>query len=369
MKNVLVFGMTPLQGGVESFIINYYQHMDHAKVHFDFLCNCMKPIAYEEELRAQKCWIYHITPKRENPVRYQKELHQFFREHGKEYDVFWQNVNELANIEYLQLAKKYGIPRRIIHSHNSTSTGGMRQKVLHRINRNRIDKYATDFWACSETAAQWFYKPALLPEVVIINNAIDLENESFDPEKRRILREKNNCLDQYVIGHVGRLNFQKNQGFLLDIFAEVIKRGMDARLFLVGSGEDLDSLKEKTQRLGLENRVTFTGPQRDIQGWLSCFDLFLFPSRFEGLSIAALEAQANGVPVLASDGVLPREICLNDNFHFCSLEKSAKKWADIVLEMKEKESRISADQIQEKFRDAGFDIRTESKRLQNLLTG
>jgi glycosyltransferase involved in cell wall biosynthesis len=367
MKKILFLGMTPLHGGVESFLINYYHHMDHQKLHFDFLCNFSVPIACEEELRRDGCRVYHITPKRESFFRYQKELHAFFKEHGREYDVFWQNVNELANIEYLVLARRYGIPKRIIHSHNSRSTGGIRQKILHRLNKSRIDRYATDFWACSESAAKWFYRPALIQKAVIIHNAIDLQKYSFDRDKRRDFRDRYVHGDAYAIGHVGRLNFQKNQSFLLEIFKAFTCREKDAVLFLVGEGEDLDSLQQKVQALGLEKQVFFMGNQNDMQGWLSCFDLFLFPSLFEGLSIAALEAQANGVPVLASKGVVPEQLRLNDNFHFFSLDNTAEEWAEEAIQIKGHGKRVPAGQIRANFQKAGFDISTEALKVQKML--
>jgi glycosyltransferase involved in cell wall biosynthesis len=367
MKKILVFGMTPLHGGVETFLINYYQHMDHQKLHFDFLCNFSVPIAFEEELRRDGCRIYHITPKKESYFRYQKELHAFFKEHGREYDVFWQNVNELANIEYLVLARKYGIPKRIIHSHSSKSSGGIRQRVSHRVNRARVDRFATDFWACSASAADWFYRKKLLPDVVVINNAIDLRKNKFNFEAREKLREQYCCENQYVIGNVGRLTKVKNQAFLLDIIRSLVNKNINARLFLVGEGEDKEKLEQKVKLLNLEERVSFVGVQRDVPSWLSCFDLFLFPSMFEGLSIAAMEAQANGVPVLASESVIPPKVRINENFHFFSLERSADEWAERIIQIKNEDMRMDEQHIQRSFQKAGFDIETAAQKVQNLL--
>ena len=109
------------------------------------------------------------------------------------------------------------------------------------------------------------------------------------------------------------------------------------------------------------------GNQNDMQGWLSCFDLFLFPSLFEGLSIAALEAQANGVPVLASKGVVPEQLRLNDNFHFFSLNNTAEEWAEEAIQIKEHGKRVLEGQIRANFQKAGFDISTEAPKVQKML--
>ena len=136
---------------------------------------------------------------------------------------------------------------------------------------------------------------------------------------------------------------------------------------MVGEGEDKEKLEQKAKLLNLEERVSFVGVQRDVPSWLSCFDLFLFPSMFEGLSIAAMEAQANGVPVLASESVIPPKVRINENFHFFSLERSADEWAERIIQIKNEDLRMDELHIQRSFQKAGFDIETAAKMVQNLL--
>ena len=184
MKRILVFGMTENPGGVESFLINYYRHIDRNKIQFDFLCNTHELVAYEEELIALGGRVFHITARSKNRNLYKKQLKEVFEKHSKEWSAIWVNVCSLANIDYLKLAKKYGINKRIIHSHNSQNMDNTLRGFLHKWNKKRIDDYATDFWACSEDAAKWFYKDDVLSKAVIIHNAIDVTRLSFDEEKR-----------------------------------------------------------------------------------------------------------------------------------------------------------------------------------------
>ena len=121
MYKVLVFGMTSNMGGIESFIMSYYKRFDHSKIHFDFLCNTHDKVAYEDELHKLHSKIFKVTMRSKHPLRYKSELNSFFKRYATDYDCIWVNVNSLANIDYLKLAKKYGIKRRIIHSHNSVS--------------------------------------------------------------------------------------------------------------------------------------------------------------------------------------------------------------------------------------------------------
>ena len=368
MYKVLVFGMTENPGGVESFLINYYRRINKEKIQFDFLCNSYDPVAYEEELLNLGGHTFHFPARSQSFREYKKKLTQFFADHAREYQAIWVNVCSLANIDYLKLAKEYGIPRRIIHSHNSQNMDSKLRGMLHKWNKKRINKYATDFWACGADAAKWFYSGSILQQAVIIHNAIDVDRMAFDLDKRMEHRQEIGCEQKYVIGNVGRLHFQKNQSFMLDIFQKVVERDPDAELVLIGQGEDENSLKDKTKKLNLEGKVHFMGMQYDIPGWLSAFDLFLFPSIFEGLSVAALEAQANGIPVLASSGVIPREVKMNQNFEFYSLDKTAEEWADKVMSMKNV-SRAEFQSIKRTFAEKGYDISTEAEKLEKMFLG
>ena len=205
-----------------------------------------------------------------------------------------------------------------------------------------------------------------MPEVKIIHNAIDVDRMDFDEQKRKEIRRKIGADDSsYVIGNAGRLHFQKNQSFAIDVFREYLKINSDALLVLVGQGEDENALRERSE--DIKDKVIFAGIQTDMQAWLSSFDLFLFPSLFEGLSVSAMEAQANGLPVLASEKVIPEEVKIASNFLFFSLEASSKSWADQIEVMRTAFSRNSFTNVRSEFRERGFDISIEAGKLEGML--
>ena len=367
MYKVLVFGITENPGGVEAFLVNYYRKIDRTKIQFDFLCNTHNKVAYENELKSLGGQVIHIAMRSKEPIKYRQELKQFMEQHASEYQAVWVNVCSLGNIDYLKVAKKYGIQKRIIHSHNSQNMDNRIRKILHMINRRKIDQYATDFWACSDDAAKWFYKDALQSKVVIIKNAIELENVGFSKEKREVLRNKYGISDKFVIGNVGRLHFQKNQMFALEIMKYLSKKIPDSVLMLVGQGEDEKKLRQRAEELNIKEKIIFTGVQSDIGGYLSAFDLFLFPSVFEGVGIAGLEAQANGLTVISSDDVIPEELKLTQNFHFKRLEDGAEGWANEIEKLSSDIKRTDKNEIEKRFTEAGYNINTEIKRLEKLL--
>lgn len=368
MKKILIFGITEIKGGIESFIMNYYRNIDKTLFHFDFICNTYNKIAYEEEIINSGSKIFKFTARSKNYFKYKKELNEFFKIHAKEYDCIWVNVCSLANIDYLKLAKKYGIKKRIIHSHNSKNMDSFARGILHRINRLFIEKYATDFFSCTSEAALWFYKKQLFNKIKVIKNAIDLYKYSFSNENREKIRKSFNLENNFIVGNVGRLHFQKNQSFIIEIFKELLNKCSNTKLVLIGEGEDEKKLKQKAELLGIKNNCLFLGKQNNVEKWISAFDVFLFPSLFEGLPISLLEAQANGLPVLASSDI-PKEVKINDNFIFYSLKENSVKWAEKLVYIKENLKRVSYEDIVKSFDLHGYDIKTETKNIEKILIG
>ncbi len=362
----MIFGMTENPGGVESFLINYYRHLDKNNIQFDFLNNSHITMAYEKEILALGGRTFYITARSQNRKEYKRQLEDLFKKHASDWSAIWVNVCSLANIDYLKVAKKYGIEKRIVHSHNSQNMDSALRGLLHKWNKLRIKEYATDFWACSVDAAHWFYRDDLMKKVQVIHNAIDLKRLEYDANKRNLIRKQYDWQNKYIIGNIGRLHFQKNQSFAIDVFEEYHKQNTNSLLILIGQGEDEQELKKQAKERGIESDVYFAGVQEDIQGWLSTFDLFLFPSKFEGLSIAALEAQANGLPVIASKGVIPEEVRMNTNFEFFDLHKEVSDWSDKIKQMQEY-GRMDCELIQYQFTEKGYNIKTEVSKLERLL--
>lgn len=368
---VLVLGMTENYGGVESFIMNYYRRFNHSKVIFDFLTNTFQPIAYESELKKYGCHIYRIVKKSSNYFEYHKAVNHFFKVHAREYEVIWQNANILSNIDYLKLAKKYGIKIRIIHSHNTQNIyrGYIRiiRGLMHKRNKKRIDSYANIFWACSESASKFFYTDKIRKKARIIPNAINISDVTFSKDKRKKIRNSYNLAKNYVIGNIGRLSVQKNQTFTLNVFKRALKIEPKLKLILVGDGEKKDALITQINEMGLNKNVILTGTRKDIGALLSAFDLFFFPSLFEGLSVAILEAQANGVPILSSTGAISFEDEINKNVKTLDLKQDTEQlWAETLVKMARQSKRVSPKETRYNISKAGFNISIESEKLEKI---
>lgn len=364
LKKILIFGMGDNLGGVESVIYNYYTHFNKRKIHADFLTNCEKMV-HEDEIIAAGSKVYKITQRSKNYFQYRKDLKDFFDKHGHEYDTIWVNICLLSNIDYLKYAKKYGIKKRIIHCHNSKNMGSFINGICHNFNKLFISRYATDFWTCSHEASKFFFSKKIMnsSKYLLINNAIDYDKYKYNKSVRNKIRNKMNWDNKVVIGNVGRLHFQKNQEFAIKVFKELNKKIPNSVFVIVGDGPDGDKLKQLVNELKLGDKVEFLGMRNDIPELLQAMDIFLFPSLFEGLSIALIEAQASGILIATSNNV-SAETKMSDNIHFWSLDMTASEWAKLILKEYKSYNREKAinDII-----NKGFDIKQEAKKIEDII--
>ena len=368
MKKVLIVGMTPNPGGIENVIMNYYRNIDRSKIQFDFLCNTGK-IAYQDEIVSLGGDVINIVSRSKQFFTYKKQLKQLFRDNAKKYSAIWVNFCNLTNLDYLKLAKKYGIKCRIMHSHNSQNMYSKKIEIIHKINKIFLHKYTTDFWACSEDASNWFYNKRILEsnKIVIVNNAIDLDKFKYNKKIEEEYKKRLGLEDKFVIGHVGRFQYQKNHEFLVNIFKKVYENNKKAHLLLVGQGEEQERIREVVKMMNLEEGVSFLGARDDVPELMKAMDLFLFPSRFEGLGLVLIEAQAVGMPIIASKDVIPYTVKMTNNFYFQSLEDDINEWAKKVMENmnKEKQSEINISELQKN----SYDIKIEVKKIEKFFEG
>ncbi|MGL5414776.1 MAG: glycosyltransferase family 1 protein [Clostridium sp.] len=365
MKKILVYGLTAVKGGVESFLMNYYRNFDLTKVSVDFISNT-EEAAYEDEVLALGGNVYKVCSKRKNPFKFKKDLEEIFKE--TEYDVVWVNLCSLANIDYLKMAKKYGVKNIIVHSHNAGNMNGKLKEYFHNKNKKNIRKYANHFWSCSKLASEWFYDEDIIKSerFKVINNAIDTERFDYNVEVREKYRKEMDLENDLVLMNVGRFNIQKNHDFLIEIFNEVNKEVKNVKLLLVGVGELQEEIKNKVSSLGISKNIVFLNSRDDVNNLMQAADIFLMPSLFEGLPVSAVEAQASGIQCVLSDRITD-EIKITDLIKFVDIdkEKSIERWKDKIISIKniELENR-SSKKLQ--VENAGFEIKLEAKKLEKF---
>jgi capsular polysaccharide biosynthesis proteinCps4H len=324
-------------GGVESVIMNYYRHLDHSKVQFDFICDEDSTRIPYDEIKKLGGRVF-LVPKYQNLPKYLKVLEKLFKEN--QYRIVHSNINTLS-VFPLYAAKKAGVPIRISHSHSTSNPKEWKRNFIKNILRPFSKRYATDYFACSEVAGRYLFgnKTFNRGEVKIIHNAIDIDKFKFDEVARKKLRKELGIKDStIVIGHVGRFVQQKNHTFLVDVFKEYHKKNPDSKLLLVGSGPLEDEIKKKVERLGLKDSVLFLGQRDDINKLYSVMDIFCLPSLYEGLPVVGVESQAAGLPIIFSNGV-SHEAIISKNAKIVPTQETGayiKKMDEITQENKQR---------------------------------
>ena len=342
------------RGGLETMIMNYYRHVDRAKVQFDFLVHRDFTAEYDNEILALGGNIYHVPMLNPFSPSYFKALDSFFSEHH--YDIVHSHLDCLSAYP-LKIAERHGVKTRIAHAHNSGQDHNLKYLVKAYAKR-QIPRYATNLFACSIAAGKWMFPKY---EFQVLKNAIDARQFIFNPEKAKEIKKKLGVQGKFVIGHVGRFNPQKNHSFLVDVFSFVQKMEKNSVLLLAGSGEEETKIEAKVKKRGMYDKVIFLGSRYDIPEVLQAMDVFVFPSRYEGFGIAAAEAQAAGVPCILSDRI-PRECRLTDKVEFLSLKMSPREWAEHIIRYKGSLKKNEYSTIC----GAGYDITDNVKKLEEF---
>lgn len=362
MKKYLVFGISAQMGGVESFLLNYVEHMQDEKNVFEFVMFEKVPDFFRHSSLAD-CKVHLLPFRTQHPIRYKKEIIRILKQNH--YDVLWYNACTLSDVSLMKYAEKWKVPCRIIHSHNSENMGGRAVEVLHKLHKRSIDRLATDYFSCSMKAAKFMFKQDMLESehFMLVKNAINARKYEFNAQVRESVRQEFHLTDQFVIGHIGRFHFQKNHKLILQIFDEVKKTKKNAKLMLIGNGELKEQIVEQAEKLGIKDSILFLENREDIHELLQGMDVFLFPSLFEGAPIALIEAQASDLPCVVSD-TIAKESLLTDKIVRISLEEDVCVWRDQVLEQGTMAGRKNRVELLGK---AGYDIERSAKKLKRYI--
>lgn len=365
---VLMYADRWNSGGIEAFIMNVFRNINHKKFEIDILVAQNESEMYDEEIKEGGGTKQQILNKKiESPIiRNIKNITMFKKKlQNADYDIIHINIGNGVGLIYAFLAKKVGIKKIIVHSHNSDIGNKNRfiKKIAHNMCKILFQSFPTDYLACSDKAAKWLYTKRILKKgkVQIINNAIDVNKYIYNEEKRREFRKENNLGEVFTIGHIGRFNEQKNHKFLIQIFEKVQQKMPGSYLFLVGEGELEEEIKKLVTEKHMENQVIFFGTTEDVPKCLSGFDIFVLPSLYEGNPIVGIEAQASGLYCIFSDRIT-KNAKITKNVKFLPLEESPDFWADEIIKAGKRERKTD----KEKFIQSGYDMKTLINSIENV---
>lgn len=368
MKKVCCYCETWASGGIESFITTVFSHMEKTDLNVVLCMSKHTNSIYDTAVDSMGIPRHVLThfDSHNAGLRMFRSIPAFYKEIKRErYDVLHLNIYQGTALVFAWIAKRAKVPLVIVHSHNNGLRKSKTDRIkllLHKLFRRVFSGCADRYWACSGSAAEFMFSVPHAKRAELIPNGIDIRKFAFDPDKRRKIRESLQVSDACLLGHIGRLCFQKNQAFLIDVLQEMKQRKRSVKLLLVGEGEDRAALAQAASEQHLQDDIIFYGASDDVTGPLCAMDVFLFPSRFEGLGIAAIEAQAAGLPVLCSEYV-PQEAGATDSVSFLPLQP--ERWAD-RLEQMDYGVRIHAA---EKLKAGGYDIKDVAQMIRTAYLG
>ncbi|MCL2717324.1 MAG: glycosyltransferase [Lachnospiraceae bacterium] len=349
------------RGGAESRTMDLYRNINREKVQFDFLINNKKTSHYEAEILSMGGRVYRI-PRFfiYNYFSYRKAVREFFRVHH-DFKMIQGHLTSSAAI-FLPIAKKAGVPVTIAHSRNAGVDPGLKGVLTHLF-QFRLNRIADHLFACSRIAgiAVFGRKAWEKGKITYIPNAIETEKFEYDETSRTDLRDKFGLNGKFVIGHVGRFDYQKNHKYLLKVFYEVQKQKPESCLFLVGDGNGKEDFQIAARQMGIAEKIVYAGRVDEPWKYYQAMDYFVFPSFFEGLPGVVVEAQTSGLKCLISDTIAD-EVMVTENIKAMSIKNEPIKWAEFIIKTCEYKRIKMAGEI----KAAGFDASIQAKKMENF---
>lgn len=361
-------------GGVENFFYQYYRKMDREIIHCDFaFCrgNSMikrmeDPIFKESKFVVLGCFEHCNSI--ENYASLYQDVYKFLKKN--KYDIVHINTgNIFIQIPCLAAAHRAKVPVRIAHSHSTARLvgGGFitrnLKKLYRKIMRSYVVNMSTLCFACGNEAGERLFGKKVITsdKYCTITNAFDVNSYQYDEKKRLEVRKAMGVdSDTKVIGTIGRLSDVKNPFYAICIFAEISELSQNTVFWMIGEGILKEQLVQFAIQKGIGGKISFLGLRKDIPNLLLAMDAYLMPSIYEGLGIAAIEAQAAGLACLLSDQI-PYETKITERVKFLSINENPKKWAIEILNLSNFERTNTLSQI----KAAGYDIDEAAEYLQN----
>ena len=350
------------RGGITHYAMNNWEHIDKNRFQFDYV-TFSKKLDFETEITSQGCKVHYVSCyAEENEKQFIKEMNAIL---SQGYDVVHIHTSYWKSFLIEQLAIKNNIFKIIVHAHSTMideHDDKKRQEAL-RLHEKRKKEFntsmATHFCACSRLAADWLFGPQIPREQIkILPNAIDVNKFQYDIRIREIYRKKLGIENSFVVGHVGRMVYQKNHEFLLNAFSEVIKQVENAVLLLVGDGVLEENIRTQAYKMGLDSKVIFLGKRNDTENLYQAMDVFCLPSRFEGLPIVLIEAQTAGLKCITSVSVT-NEAKVTNNIELLPLE--AKIWSNKIIDLSHGYIRRN---MNHEIARSGYNINVQIKELE-----
>lgn len=372
MVRVLVAIGTMNAGGAETLVMEQLRQKSENLEYTMLIHNLGEVVegVYDAEIKSMGVPIINIgSVGYLGQKRYIEEFFKVVNEYGP-FDVIHSHLNAVGGV-ISKAAKKTGIKCRIVHCHaDITFRGNIFNRTINELKlqlmRMYIDRYATDYWACSKEAAKRLFYSKRLSSSIIIPNIIDVSKYLKEPNSKEIAKEKFGLTNKFIIGSVGRIAKIKNYEFIVDLLNSLKKRNIFADFVCFGRVVDeiyYNEILQKAKQLGVSDQLHFLGNSSEVAFDIHCFDIFVMPSYSEGFGMAAIEAQAAGIPSIVSKGV-PNIVDVKAGLiDFISTE-NIEQWVDKIESILHQDNLVDNEFIVDCFDKSGYNSATTAKEIE-----
>ena len=366
MIKVLEFIGDPLiYGGQEEFVYNMLSNFKNKDITCTictpFYCENEKLFSIAKQRNEQLLELNYNVYGELRKLRVVKALKKVLSQN--KYDVVHIHAGSMIVLyNCAKAAKKAGVKKVIVHSHMAGNLSFV-TKVLKKHTDKHFDKYVDKYFACSRSAGECKFPKNILDtdKFLIINNGIDTNKFKFEEKTRQSYRKEFGIKDELVLLNVGRYTEQKNHQFIVTLIEKLKDHMSNFKVILVGDGKLKGQTVEAIKSKNIEKYFMFLEKRSDVQNIMMASDIFVFPSIFEGLGIVAIEAQATGLSVIASE-FIPKEANICDLYHTASLSQP-DKWIDLIKAIKAPENRAEYAKIAS---ESGYDAKQSAAKLESI---
>jgi len=356
------------RGGLETWLMDSLRKIDRSKIQFDFLVQRDCEGIFDNEIHSLGGKVIRCIGA-PNPFAFSWNYKKALLGHGP-YDIVHSHVHHFSGIVNF-LSKLYGVPVTISHCHNEiykdrASLSPSKYAYI-KLTEYLIRRFSDYGLGCSMPAASDLFGSdwEQLDNVKVLHCGIDIDSYRKEVDKSSVCRSLNLEDNKLLIGHVGSFEYQKNHEYLIDTLEELKKRGLDFNAILIGNGDLVPLIKDKVRGLGLEANVTFLGDRDDVPRLLKAMDIFIFPSHFEGLGLALIEAQAAGTSCVISDSIPEEATVIAPLVTRLSLDSGVTVWCDKIYDIVNKRN-VDRHKCYEGVKESTFNIDNSVQSLSTL---
>ena len=347
-------------GGLETVVMNIVRYSDKDTFKIDIVVYGEEEGDYEAEAKRLGCRVIHLPFPHKAPLTFVSKLRKVLRQFGP-YDIVHSHTLYNCGL-VVKGAFKEGVTVRISHSH--TNRVGEKVKWSRRqynaYMRFLIRKYTNVQYACSENAGSYLFGVDFIGSGHVLSNGINPDKFIVTEDKRERLKLALGIKNYYVIGQIGTLHPVKNHKFSIEIMKEILKHRADVRMLFIGKGALFEEISHKIENEGLKGYIYMLGPRNDVPDLLGILDVYLMPSKYEGVSVALMEAQAAGLHCVVTNTACAPEVHVTNQITTLTLNDSPSVWAEAIVRSLGKGKYANSRKA---IKNSGYDIRDIISRL------